>query len=139
MSYFFKATKKWRVYDDEDFRLFDKYYVHDQLFGVDVRFRSLQGKIRTLQSFQNDARGLTSSRQVNFEIPFANSDRYLYSSVSPDDTALFAYDNGLIELNKKTSLNLFSSYMTSKDLREQIYKVGFACIGDNFNYGLRFK
>ena len=140
MAYFFKATKKWRAYDDEDFRLFDKYYVHDQLFGVDVRFRSLQGKIRTQQTFKNDSHGrLSSNSQVNFEIPLANSDRYIYSSVAPDETVLFAFDNGLIELNQKTQLNVFSSYLTTKNLREQIYKVGFACLGKNFNYGLRFK
>ena len=120
MAYFFKATQKWRTYDDEDFRFFDKYYVHDQFLGVDVRFRSLGGKIRAQQTLKNDNYGrLSSTSQVNFEIPFANSDRLLYSSVNPNGTVLFAFDNGLIELNKKTKLDLFSSYLTTKDLRER--------------------
>lgn len=140
MAYFFQATKKWRVYDDEDFRLLDKYYVHDKLFDVDVRFRSLDGKVRIEEGFKRkDYKELESIGQVNFEIPIGKGDKSFYSSLTQDGFALFAYDNGMTKLSESAKINFFSSFQTSRNFRDQIYKVGFRCIGDSFNYGLRLK
>ena len=81
---------------------------------------------------------MSSSGQVNFEIPLGRQDRFFYSSLTQDGHAIFSYDNGMIDVSK-TKLNFFSSFQTTRNFKEQIYKVGVRCIRDNFNYGLRVK
>jgi hypothetical protein len=40
-------------------------------------------------------------------------------------------------LSKNNTLNLFSSFQTTRAFKEQVYKAGFAIIGPNYNHGLR--
>ena len=114
--------------------------MHDKLFDVDVRFRSLDGKVRIEEGFKRKNHNeLESIGQVNFEIPIGKADKSFFSSLTQDGFALFAYDNGMTKLSDTANINFFSSFQTSRNFRDQIYKVGFRCIGDSFNYGLRLK
>jgi hypothetical protein len=140
MTNFFKASQKWKVYEDEEFRLLDKLYVHNSLLDFDVRYRAAGGKVRVQQGFQRSAHDHVSSNgQVNIELPLGRTDKSLYSSFNSSGKILLAYDNGLIELTSGSNINFFSSFQTTRAFKEQVYKFGFACTGSNYNYGLRFR
>jgi len=67
MTNFFKSSQKWKVYEDEEFRLLNRHYPHDHLIDVDVRYRSENGKVRVEQNLNRSLHNhLSSSTQVQF-------------------------------------------------------------------------
>lgn len=76
---------------------------------------------------------------MRFWIPLPGTDRLVSSRWNSSGKAGFSYDNGQLELKNGLRLNFSGGFQTSRNCHADVWKIGAACIGDNFNYSVRFR
>lgn len=80
---------------------------------------------------------MSSSGEVKFEFNLPNTSKTIYSRITSSGKGLLSYDNGLFELTPGTNLNFFGSIQSSRTFKDAVYKVGLACVGENYSYAFR--